>query len=126
MPLNKKDASIDEIIEFIVENKRLSEQVYNQANDINKLETSLSLPPTGFAKVQAFYFQFDLMSKLWLGRKKWYEIINAVKEQHFEEVNIEQLDLQYHHTMKLTEELIQSLAEESEVAKIFQEEVKNF
>lgn len=60
-------------------NRRLAEQVNNQATETNRLETSLGLPLSGFAKVQAFYSMFDMMSKLWLGRKKWYEILIKVK-----------------------------------------------
>lgn len=41
-------------------------------------------------------------------------------------MNLEELEAQYNKTIQLTIELIETLADESEVAKIFQEEVKNF
>lgn len=56
---------------------------------------------------------FDMMSKLWLGRKRWYEILVKVKGEHFEKVDLVELQAQYNNTIELTVELIDTLAEES-------------
>ena len=103
MPLNKKDSSINDIISYLEENRKLADQVNAQALRTNELETELGIPNTGFEKVRAFYKQFDLMNKLWIGRKGWYDVISDVKEKHFLAVNTETLSSFFHETIQLAE-----------------------
>lgn len=101
------------------------ELMSQQAEEVNYLETELSLERTSFEKIVSFHREFKLVEQLWLGRKHWRDMIRDIKDRHFLQVDHIELRSQYDEAIRQSCMLLREIGS-NEVTKVFYEEVQTF
>jgi dynein heavy chain len=89
LPVGDLGADINRVLPVIINLREQLQDLKEHARKLNSFQVSLQMEFTMFEKLEEFEAEFNLVEKLWCGRKEWVDNTSIWMSKHFHNIDIE-------------------------------------